>query len=507
MRRVVVASGSALSAAAGAAVADEGGNAVDAAGAATITAMCTDPGVIAPGSAGFIVVAPAGAHPVVIDAYAEMPGRDAPRENFGSGDPIFMKYGGATRTVVGYGSVATPGIFAGLELATQRYGTMPWRELMQPAIDAVESGFPLSNASAEYLAYSHDVVFGWDPPSYEILHHSDGSHLRAGEVVRIPHLGDSLRAIAEEGSAALYRGDLGAAVAAAVAEHGGLLTRADLEAYEPVVRIPTHIDVGGWEVFTNPPPALGGASMAAIMLLAARRGFSSWTAEEIPTLVRAQRAVLDYRETVLSQTDDTERDAARLLAAAQAGDLRRLNASPSTTHTSTGDTDGNGCAITVSAGYCSGAMPAGTGFYLNNCLGEMELHPAGYHGLVPGTRLTSNMAPTVARRNGSTLALGSPGASRITTAVSSVLLNFLLVGMSLSDAVDHPRVHTEVFEGMPTIAHEPGIPVEAIDGLSVRRFPDLSMYFGGVQAVITDQATGLFACADPRRVGGIARGG
>jgi gamma-glutamyltranspeptidase/glutathione hydrolase len=152
-------------------------------------------------------------------------------------------------------------------------------------------------------------------------------------------------------------------------------------------------------------------------------------------------------------------------------------------------------------------MPAGTGFYLNNCLGEMELHPAGYHGLVPGTRLTSNMAPTVARRNGSTLALGSPGASRITTAVSSVLLNFLLVGMSLSDAVDHPRVHTEVFEGTPTIAHEPGIPVEAIDGLSVRRFPDLSMYFGGVQAVITDQATGLYACADPRRVGGIARGG
>lgn len=507
MRRVVVASGSELSAAAGAAVADEGGNAVDAAVAAMITAMCTDPGVIAPGSGGFIVVAPAGGHPVVIDAYAEMPGRDAPPENFGNGDPIFMKYGGATRTVVGYGSVATPGIFAGLELATQRYGTMPWRELMQPAIDAVESGFPLSNASAEYLAYSHDVVFGWDPHSYEILHHSDGSHLHAGEIVRIPHLGDSLRAIADEGAAALYKGDLGAAVAAAVAEHGGLLTRADLGAYEPIVRMPTHIGVGGWEVFTNPPPALGGASMAAITLLAARRGFSSWTAGDIPILVRAQRAVLAYRENVLSETDDAERDVARLLAAAEAGDLSKLNASPSTTHTSTGDTDGNGCAITVSAGYCSGAMPAGTGFYLNNCLGELELHPAGYHGLAPGTRLTSNMAPTVVRRGGSTLALGSPGASRITTAVSSVLLNFLLVGMSLSDAVDHPRVHTEVFEGTPTIAYEPGIPVEAIDGLEVRRFPDLSMYFGGVQAVITDPATGLFACADPRRVGGIARGG
>jgi len=507
MRRVVVASGSALSAEAGAAIADDGGNAVDVAVAATLTTMCTDPGVIAPGSAGFIVVAPAGRHPVVIDAYAEMPGRGAPPENTGSGERIFMTYGGATRTIVGYGSVATPGIFAGLALASQRFGTMPWRDLMRPAIDAVDQGFPLSTASAEYLAYSHDVVFGWDPPSYSVLHHEDGTHLRAGEMVHIPHLADSLRAIAEDGVDVLYRGELGARIAAAVAEHGGLLTRADLEAYEPVVRVPTHFDLGGWEVFTNPAPALGGVSMAAIAMLAAHHGFAEWTAAQIPILVRAQRAVLEYRAGVLAGSSAVERDAMRLLDAARMGDLHRLNGSPSTTHTSAGDTDGNGCAITVSAGYCSGAMPAGTGFYLNNCLGELELHPAGYHGLAPGTRLTSNMAPTVARRNGATLALGSPGASRITTALSSVLLNFLLVGMSLSDAVDHPRVHTEVFEGQPTIAHEPGIPVEAIDGLEVRRFPDLSMYFGGVQAVITDRTTGLFAHADPRRVGGIARGG
>ncbi len=163
--------------------------------------------------------------------------------------------------------------------------------------------------------------------------------------------------------------------------------------------------------------------------------------------------------------------------------------------------------MTVSAGYCSGALPAGTGFYLNNCLGELELHPAGYHGLEPGERLVSNMAPTVAIRKDAALALGSPGASRITTAVSSVLVNFLLHGMSLSDAVDHPRLHTEIFEGKPTIAHEPGIPVESIDGLDVRRFPDLSMYFGGVQAAITDEVAGLFAVADPRRTGGVARGG
>ena len=105
------------------------------------------------------------------------------------------------------------------------------------------------------------------------------------------------------------------------------------------------------------------------------------------------------------------------------------------------------------------------------------------------------------------LAVGSPGASRITTALSSVLINFMLHGMALHDAVAHPRVHAEVFEGEEMIAYEPGIPVESVDGMPVRRFPDLSMYFGGTQVAVTDTLAGLYAYADPRRAGGTARGG
>ena len=507
MRRVATASGSDAAAHAGAAVADAGGNAVDAAIASTITAMCTDPGVIAPGSGGFIVIAPAGRHPVVIDAYAEMPGRGAPADAFGSGEHIFMRYGGATRTIVGYGSVATPGAFAGLDLAWRQYGTLPWSELVQPAIEAVENGFPLSAPSAEYLAYSHELVFGWDPPSREILHRDDGRHLLEGDTVRIPHLADSLRAIADEGVATLYGGDLGKVIADAVQANGGLLTRNDLEQYRPVIRRPVHFDLAGWQVYTNPPPAVGGATMAAVTLLATRNGFTDWSAGKIPILVRAQRAVFRYRHQRLEEGDDIEAGVAAMLDAAHAGDYRALMGSPSTTHTSAVDTDGNACAITISAGYCSGALPAGTGFYLNNSLGEMELHPSGYHGLEPGTRLISNMAPTVATHRNGALAIGSPGASRITTAVSSVLINFMLHGMALHDAIAHPRVHAEFFEGEPVIAYEPGIPVEAVDGMSVRRFPDLSMYFGGTQVAVTDTLAGLYASADPRRAGGTARGG
>ena len=507
MRRVTIAAGSQLAADAGAAIADLGGNAVDAAIAAVITTMCTDPGIIAPGASGFLAVDPADGDAVIVDAYAEMPGREAPAHRFGEGLRVSMDYGGGMETMVGYGSVATPGIYAGLEESWRRFGELPWKELFEPAIQAVGDGFPLSGAAAAYLTYAHEAVFGWDDESRHVLRHDDGSHLVEGDIVQVPDLADSLRLLAEEGAKALHGGDLGAAIADAVEAHGGLLGRADLAAYEPVVRRPVRFHLGGWEVDTNPPPAVGGSTMAAVALLAELKGFRGWTAEDVTILARVQRAVLDYRRARLIDNDEIEDNAARLLDAARVGDLGSILSSPSTTHSSAADTDGNVCAITVSAGYGSGGMPPGTGFWLNNSLGELELHPAGYHGLAPGRRLVSNMAPTTARGRTAALAIGSAGADRITTALSSVLLDFLILGMSITEAVAHPRMHVEVFDGQPSIAHEPGIPVESIDGLEVRRFPDLSMYFGGVQAAITDRTAGLFSVADPRRDGGVARGG
>jgi gamma-glutamyltranspeptidase/glutathione hydrolase len=217
---------------------------------------------------------------------------------------------------------------------------------------------------------------------------------------------------------------------------------------------------------------------------------------------------LRYRSGVLDELDTRDGAAAALLELAHEGDLEAVLASPSTVHTSAVDTEGNACSITVSAGYGSGAIVPGTGMWMNNSLGEVELIAEGFHGLAPGTRMSSNMSPTVARRpDGSVLSVGSPGASRITTALAQVLINFLHLGMSLREAVAHPRMHVEVFGGEPTIAFEPGLPVEAFDGMVARRFPDLAMYFGGVQAALWDPIAGLYGAADPRRSGGIARGG
>ncbi|MGD2052068.1 MAG: gamma-glutamyltransferase, partial [Acidimicrobiia bacterium] len=397
MRRVSIASSSQIAADAGAAIADQGGNAFDAAVAGVIASMCTEPGIIAPGAGGFMTVWPAGQDPVVIDGGIEMPGRGLPADRFGGGlREIEMTYGGGTRTIVGHGSVGTPGAFAGLRLTWERYGSAPWASLFEPAIVAVEAGFPLSSAAAEYFAHSHEVVFGWDPSSYAVIHHPDGTHMVAGDTVHVPHLADSLRLIGTEGTDALYRGELGAKIVDAVQSGGGLLTRRDLAEYEAMVRSPIRVDIDEWAVATNPPPAVGGACMAAMLMLLGGGAFESWSADDIQTLIRVQRAVLGYRGR-LFVGHDRRQEAERLLELAGMGDLDGIISAPSTTHTSTVDSDGNACSVTVSAGYGSGALVAGTGFWLNNSLGELELNPQGVHSLEPGTRLASNMAPTVAR--------------------------------------------------------------------------------------------------------------
>jgi gamma-glutamyltranspeptidase / glutathione hydrolase len=507
--RVSIASGSQRSADAGAAVADAGGNAVDAAIGAALTSMCTDPGIIAPGASGFVTVWPPDEDPVVVDGYAEMPGRGLPPERIGANrTEVHLGYGGGMTTLIGHSSVATPGAFAAFGTASERYGRVPWSTVLDPVIGAVEHGFPLSGAAAEYLAYSHEAIFGWDPDSRAVVHHPDGTHLVEGDTVHIPDLADTLGYLAERGAAAFYTGDLAERIGAEIEGNGGLLTAADLAAYRAEVREPIRISVDEWEVATNPPPAVGGATLAAILLLVDDHPFSDWDRDEVARLARVQRAVLGYRRRYLDPSDDRAAIAADLLEKARLGDPQRLLSAPSTIHTSAVDGDGLACSVTVSAGYGSGLMIPGTGMWMNNSLGEVELHPHGFHGLPPGTRLASNMAPTIARRgDGSVLAIGSPGADRITTAISSVLLNYIHLGMSLRDAVAHPRLHVESFNGVPTIAFEPGLPVEPIDDLVTRRFPDLSMYFGGVQTALWDPVAGHFEAADPRRAGGVATGG
>ncbi len=508
MPRTMVAAASRVATAAGTHVADAGGNAVDTAMAAVIASMSTELGIVSPGAGGFLTIWPPTGEPVVIDAYVEMPGRGIDEGRKVDARTVAMEYGGGMETIVGWGSVAVPSALKGFEAASQRYGRIPWAELFCPTVTLLRDGFPLSAASGYYLTYAHDVIYGWDAETSPAYHRTDGSPIEAGDTLTNPILADCFEALAGEGADLLYKGELGAALVAACEERGGLVTARDLEEYSAVLRPPARVDVHGWDIATNAPPAVGGITVSALLMLLERLHIDGWSAEGVARYAAAQDAVFSFRSLALDGDQDRFAGADAIMNMANRGDLVAMHQSPSTVHASAVDATGMACAVTVSAGYGSGTVIPGTGFGLNNCLGEIELISEGLHILPAGQRLLSNMAPTIGRSpDGGVLAIGSPGASRITSAIASVLLNYVVCGMDLESAVAHPRIHAEVFDGVPTLAIEPGIDASQVEGLVIRELPELSMYFGGVQAALLDHEGAFSGASDPRRTGAVGLAG
>lgn len=484
MGRLAVAAPSPEAADAAEQVARAGGSAVDAAIAAALVAMVTEVGLVSLSSGGFVTVQPSAGAAYAVDGWMDRPGIgrrvDAPPPRTWD---VSTEYGGGVEITIGAGSVATHGSLAAFGEAHARDGHLPWAELVAPAIDVARGGFTLGTASRYYLRHVHESIFGWDPASQAALH-DDAGRLTEDRVV-VADLATTLEHVAAVGPRALHDGDLADAIAADVGERGGLLGRADLAAYAPVVREPLTARVHGWSLATTTPPSVGGVVLAAMLRLMEDRPRAGWDADDVAHLVRVQRAVLGHRREVLEVAAD--------LAAASCAWLDRVDAdhravleSGSTAHVSVTDADGSACSLTVSSGYGAGMIAAGTGIWLNNCLGEQELNPPDRQ-VAPGERLLSNMAPVVGRHDdGSTLAIGSPGADRITTAVVCALAGFVNGGLDLHAAVAHPRVHV----------HRAGLPEEV-----VRVEDALSMYFGGVGAALTRSDGSLDAVADPRREG------
>jgi gamma-glutamyltranspeptidase/glutathione hydrolase len=501
MTRVAVATSSQLAADAASEIADLGGNAVDCALAASLMTMNTQPGVCALAGGAYVTVWTEGSPPVTIDGNVAVPGLPGGARAALPGAAVRLGYGGGVETVVGAASVAVPGSLAAAESAWKRYGAVRWDQLLAPTVRATRDGFPLPSACHYYLCYSGTPVFGRSPDGFAALHHADGSLRGVGSAIRVPELADSLAAIAREGSRIFYRGEIAARIAEHVQQGGGALTIDDLRQYRAIVRDCLCVDMSGWRIATNPPPAIGGAMLAAMLLAFRHRLLKRWDAASLNYLARVQKAALSYRRERLDLSDDVPADAARLLELAHNGRLLGDSVSASTVHTSAVDDSGLGCSITASSGYGSGEMPPGTGLWLNNCLGELELNRRYPDSPPVGARLSSNMAPTVARAPGRVLSIGTPGADRITTALHQFLVNFLSLGLRLDEAIAHPRMHVESGPGGCNLALEPGLAFTPDADFTVTRFPEIGMYFGGVGAALFDRRGGFATGADPRREG------
>jgi gamma-glutamyltranspeptidase/glutathione hydrolase len=499
---VAIATSSQLAADAAREVASAGGNAVDCGLAAALVAMNTEPGVCALAGSAFITVWPAGEDPVTIDGNVAVPGAGLSDDERGQGAfPVSMEYGGGIETLIGPGSVSVPGSLAAIELAWRKYGATRWETIFAPAIRCARDGFPLSSACHYYLGYSGDAVFGRSEDGHAALHHADGELRAAGSTIVIPHLSDTLEAISREGAKLFYEGELAATMSEHCRNGGGMLTRDDLSTYRAIERKTLLAEIGSWQIATNPAPAIGGAVLTAMLLACSKISGKSWNQESLRHLIQTQQACLDFRKRRLDLADDVDAEAASLIEAARNGQLLSRWASASTVHTSAVDSSGTGCAITASSGYGSGEMPAGTGLWLNNSLGEIELNRRGLDAGPIGARLPSNMAPTVARRAGAVLAVGSPGADRITTALQQFLINYLQFDMTLSDAMAHPRIHVDTSGEDTRLMAEPGLELPDTE-LPLTVFPKRVMYFGGVAAAVFDAKNGLASAADPRREGG-----
>jgi len=502
MTRVAVATTSQLGADAAYEIAASGGNAVDCALAAAMLTMNTQPGVCALAGGAYVTIWKPGSDPVTIDGNVAIPGRNVAEEQRGRGvESVTMEYGGGITTLVGTGTVGVPGSLAAVESAWKRFGSAKWHAILDPAIRATRDGFPLSSACHYYLEYSGNPIFGRSEDGHAALH--DDEKLRAaGSTIIVPHLSDSIALIAEEGARAFYEGDLAEKMVAHVQEAGGMLGAADLQHYRAKERPSLRTDVGSWTIATNPPPAVGGVVLSAMLSAFSNEAFDAWDSTATARLIAVQQACLKFRKQHLDLAEDVGTVAETLLKAAREGALPGPWTSAATVHTSAVDDQGLGCAITASSGYGSGEMPAGTGLWLNNCLGELELNRRGLDAGPVGARLPSNMAPSVACREGQVLAIGSPGADRITTALHQFLVNALQLDMPLGEAVAFPRVHVDTSGDEDRLAAEAGLDLPVTD-LPLKIYPEINMYFGGVGAASFRAKDGFDVAADPRREGGV----
>ncbi len=496
MSGLAIASTSDLAADAATEISAAGGNAIDAAIAATMVSAVTEPGVSSLGGGAFIALSREGGTPVIIDGNVRVPGLGASGENPHLID-VYTDYGGGLRTLVGYGSIATPGGLAAFAHASRHYGVLPWSMLCEPALRRARDGFVLRAPSTTYLRHTHETIFGWQEETRVAIHNDDGRFVEEGATVVILGLAKTLAEIARDGTDTFYRGPLGERIGQEIRANGGLLGFEDLQSYCVREVEPIATQLGDWTINAPSPPSIGGATLSAMLQMLHGNFADGLTETTLDQLLDAQCRVLDYRRQHLDKSDDLDEAIKTLLGQAHV----LAGTSQATAHTSAVDDAGNACAVTISSGYGSGVSPAGTGLWMNNTLGELELNPDGPGGLSPGAPLRSNMTPVIALTDdGGVLAIGSPGADRIVTAMLQTILYLMDTGLSLAEAIAHPRAHVELGDSEARVAYEEDLPVRP-SGIHGRVFPAHSMFFGGVGAAMLTPERGLEAAADPRRNG------
>ena len=513
-----------------------GGNAVDAAVAVGFALAVTYPRAGNIGGGGFMVIHLAknrnlDNRNVAIDYRETAPAAATPTmflDAKGDPDPTKSRDSGL--------SVGVPGTVAGLALAREKYGSgkLSLAELMAPAIALAQNGFALDNGIADQLPTTRGKLARW-PSTAEIFLH-DGEPLHQGDRLVQSDLANTLRAIAQDGPRAFYSGPTAERIATAVRAAGGIMTADDLANYRAIERTAVRGTYRGVDIVSMPPPSSGGVALVEMLNILEGYDLGKLPREQaLHDEIEAMKRAYADRAMFMGDPDTVKMPIAGLISKKYAASLRATIGDKSTpaadikpgrpaefegqntTHFSVIDRDGNAVSNTYTLNfyYGLGLVAPGTGVLLNNELDDFTAKPgaSNAYGLVgfaanlpgPNKRPLSSMTPTIVLKDGKPyLITGSPGGSRIITAVLQVIANVIDFHMPIDRAVSAPRLHNQ-WQPDETYA-EPGFAADVLEALKRRGHNIVATEPHTAANSIAVTPQGYVGAADARTQGALATG-
>ena len=452
---------------AGLAILRKGGNAVDAAIATAFALAVTHPAAGNIGGGGFMVVMLDDGTSTTFDFRERAPAASRP--------DMFLDKDGkydSARHHFSHLAVGVPGSVAGLQLAHQRLGKLPWRELVEPAVRLAARGFKMSPGLAADLA---GRLKGFSRYPATLAQFSrEGEAYQAGDVLKQKELAETLERIRDRGAAGFYQGKTAELLVAEMRRGGGLINLEDLRNYRAIERKPMRGTFRGYDIISMPPPSSGGVALVEMLNLLEHNGIdktSFRSPQEVHLLTEVMRRAYADRARHLADTDFVPVPVEKLTSKKYARSLsatihprKASRSSPTTftwpvkgsetTHLSVVDSQRMSVALTTTLEYSYGSriVVPGAGFLLNNEMGDFNPR-AGLtteKGLIgtkpnlvaPGKRMLSSMSPTIVAKAGRpVLVVGSPGGRTIINTVLGIIINHLVHGLPIQDAVDSPRLH------------------------------------------------------------------
>jgi gamma-glutamyltranspeptidase / glutathione hydrolase len=521
-----------LAARIGADILSKGGNAVDAAVAVGFAMAVTYPRAGNIGGGGFMVIHRANGDNVAIDYRETAPQAITPKSFLdaqGNADPQKSRNSAL--------AIGVPGTVAGLALAEAKYGSSRFTlaDLIAPAIGLARNGFTVTDETLEQSELDPSRLKRW-PSSAKIFLKPGGGAFVPGDRLVQSDLANALEAIAQSGPRAFYEGPTAQKIAAAVHAAGGVLTTDDLKNYRAVERMPVRGSYRGYDVVSMPPPSSGGVEL--IEMLNILDGYDLAHDDHVQQsflMIEAMKRAYADRAFFLGDPDVVQNPVARLISkdyaakwratidpehATPASAIRAGNIGPegrNTTHFSAADRFGNAVSntYTLNFSYGLGLVAEGTGILLNNELDDFAAKPEApnAYGLIgfdanapgPGKRPLSSMTPTIVLKDGKPfLITGSPGGSRITTAVLQIIVNVIDRSMTIADAVSAPRLHDQWVPDQ--VYAEPDVPGDILAGLQARgdKIVPQRPFTSANSIMVTPDA--FIGAADPREGGALAVG-